>query len=513
MAGIRKVDTQIHRPRTPPAAEQAPQTSSTTKAAETVTARPVTATSKAAEIRDTTTTAPLRQTAEAHGAAEAVVGEQASTNALDKQSAVHASHAGRAVAKNELTPEYKLAKQLGGELATSVWHDKAPPELQAMASAIGPQVSSLATQTAATVLADPTAMANISSMVAKVGKDGFTAAVTSSTKGVADHFLKTAGVSAKNPEAIKAALSGMEALAPQLGGTVGPKIAATAKALGPKLLGDGAEVAAKAAGGAAKTAATGAKALPIIGNVVAVGSTLLAGANLISQIAKSPRDMEKILKEGVNTLTQGIGIAFPWVALGGTLTDAAWSAKVSVSDNKKAAAGELVTENANVAASLPLLTDSAEVLRAALQGAGKTDAADKLGNLVATTKTMANLDLHNPGDRVRMLRTDEQQALVSLAHESRGELEALSTSEAAGTRKEALVRLAGGFGALADTTLATMRLDKREAAPGFADDDGGKAAKDLKTKRNELAGSLVKQLGELGLVEALRARGATPSAE
>ena len=228
-------------------------------------------------------------------------------------------------------------------------------------------------------------------------------------------------------------------------------------------------------------------------------STLLAGANLVGQLTKKPRDTEKILKEGVNTLTQAVGIAFPWVGLGGTLVDAAWGAKTSVTDQKKAAQGIPVTENANVAAALPLLGDSADVLRAALLGAGKTEAADKLATLSATTKTMANLDLNKPGDRLSLLRKSEQEALVALAHESKADLDRVA-SEEAGPRKQALTQLASGFGTLADTTLATMRYDKREGAPGFDD----KAKKDLETKRNELAGKLVRQLGDLGVTELIR---------
>ncbi|HEY1099526.1 MAG TPA: hypothetical protein VGF99_11390 [Myxococcota bacterium] len=521
MVGIRKLDAhKIQRPLVgeQPITQQTPTTTpatTSTPATAPTTSKPVT------PVKDTTTTAPLGQSADAsvnHSVAAAVVGEQASTNALDKQSAVHASHAGRAVAKNELTPEFKLAKQLGGEYAQKIWHDKAPPELQAMASAVGPQLSSLATQTATSVMSDPTAMANLGSVVGKLGKEGFTSALTSSTKEVGEHFLKSAGVQAKNPEAIKAALSGIETLAPKIGGSVGTKLAGTAKDLAPRLLGEGAEAATKAAASTAatgaKAASAGAKALPVIGNIVAVGSTMLAGANLISQLTKKPRDVEKILKEGVNTLTQGIGVAFPWVALGGTLTDAAWSAKIGVSDQKKAAAGITVTDNANVAASLPLLTDSAEILQSALRGAGKTDAADKVGNLVTTTKAMGRLDLGNPGDRMMLLRKDQQEALVSLAHESRTELDVAAHEEGIGPRKEALSRLANGFGALADTTLATMRLDKREGMPGFGgDDDAGKKARaDLETKRNELAGTLVKQLSDLGLAELARRTAASTSA-
>jgi hypothetical protein len=462
---------------------------------------------------DLKTTQNLGQTAE-KTVAEGPTGQAAAQNAVDKHAAIQASHAGRAVAKNELSPEFKLAKQLTGEIAGRIWSDKAPPELKAVADAIGPQVSSLAQQTAMSVMSDPNAMANISQLLAKAGKEGFTAALSSSTKEISEHFLKTAGVQAKNPEAIKAALSGIEQLAPKLGHSLGPKVAETASKLGPKLLGDSANVAAKTAGAAASTAgsaaattakvaATGSKALPVIGNIVSVGSTLLAGANLLSQLTKKPRDVEKILKEGVNTLTQGVGIAFPWVALGGTLMDAAWSAKTSVSDQKKMAQGIPVAENANVLASLPLLTDSAEILQSVLKGAGKGDAADKVGQLVTTTKTMAKLDLNNPGDRLSLMRRDQQEALVALAHETKAELEAASHDEGDGSRKDALKRLAHGFGALADTTLAGMRYDKQEARPGFDD----KAKADLLVKRNELAGSLVKQLGELGLVE-LQRRGA-----
>ena len=465
---------------------------------------------------DLKTTQQLGQTAE-KTVADGPTGQAAAQNAVDKHAAIQASHAGRAVAKNELSPEFKLAKQLTGEVAGRIWSDKAPPELKAVADAIGPQVSSLAQQTALSVMQDPNAMANVSQLLAKVGKDGFASALSSSTKEISEHFLKTAGVQAKNPEAIKAALSGIEQLAPKLGHTLGPKVAETASKLGPKLLGDAATTAGAAAGAAAKTAgaaastaattakvaATGSKALPIIGNIVSVGSTLLAGANLLSQLTKKPRDVEKILKEGVNTLTQGIGIAFPWVALGGTLTDAAWAAKTSVSDQKKMAQGIPVAENANVLASLPLLTDSAEILQSVLKGAGKGDAADKVGQLVTTTKTMAKLDLNTPGDRLSLMRKDQQEALVALAHETKAELESASGDEGDGSRKDSLKRLAHGFGALADTTLATMRYDKQEARPGFDD----KAKADLLVKRNELAGTLMKQLGELGLVE-LQRRGA-----
>jgi hypothetical protein len=462
---------------------------------------------------DLKTTQQLGQTAE-KTVADGATGQQASQNAVDKHAAIQASHAGRAVAKNELSPEFKLAKQLTGELAGRIWSDKAPPELKAVADAIGPQVSSLAQQTAMSVMQDPNAMANVSQLLAKVGKDGFASALSSSTKEISEHFLKTAGVQAKNPEAIKAALSGIEQLAPKLGHTLGPKVAETAGKLGPKLLGDAATTAGAAAGAAAKTAgaaaattakvaATGSKALPVIGNIVSVGSTLLAGANLLSQLTKKPRDVEKILKEGVNTLTQGIGIAFPWVALGGTLTDAAWAAKTSVSDQKKAAQGIPVAENANVLASLPLLTDSAEILQSVLKGAGKGDAADKVGQLVTTTKTMAKLDLNTPGDRLSLMRKDQQEALIALAHETKAELESASGDEGDGSRKDSLKRLAHGFGALADTTLATMRYDKQEARPGFDD----KAKADLLVKRNELAGTLAKQLGELGLVELQRRSG------
>jgi hypothetical protein len=162
-----------------------------------------------------------------------------------------------------------------------------------------------------------------------------------------------------------------------------------------------------------------------------------------------------------------------------------------------------VAENANVLASLPLLTDSAEILQSVLTGAGKGDAADKVGQLVTTTKTMAKLDLNTPGDRLSLMRKDQQEALVALAHETKAELESASGDEGDGSRKDSLKRLAHGFGALADTTLATMRYDKQEARPGFDD----KAKADLLVKRNELAGTLAKQLGELGLVELQRRSG------
>ena len=520
MAGIRKVDLPKIPPTTttkaggaPALATSTPPASSPATSAATAVAATTKARLDAEKHTDVRTQAQLGVTGD-KVVADKVSGEAASSNQLGKQAAIQASHDGRAVAKNELTPEFKLAGQLTREVAGQIWADKAPPELKAIHEAIGPQVSALATQTALSVMSDPNAMANLAQLSAKLGSDGFKAAVQTAGKDVAGHFLQTAGVQAKNPEAIQAALSGIEQLAPKLGGSVGPKLAETAGKLGPRLLGEGASAASTTAKvattGAATAAKAGGQALPVIGNIISVGSTLLAGANLIGQIAKKPHDVEKILKEGVNTLTQGVGIAFPWVGLGGTLVDAAWGAKTSVTDQKKAAQGIPVTENANVAAALPLLGDSADVLRAALLGAGKTDAADKLATLSATTKTMANLDLNKPGDRLSLLRKSEQEALVALAHESKNGLEQVAAAEA-GPRKQALVELASGFGGLADVTLATMRYDKREGAPGFDD----KAKKDLETKRNELAGKLVRQLGDLGVTELLRraeAGGADPSA-
>lgn len=455
---------------------------------------------------DLKTTQQLGQTQE-KTVAEKVSGAAATENALGAQKAVLESHKGAAVAKNELTPEYKLAKQLVGDIAGKLWSDKAPPELKAIKEAIGPQVGALAQQTAMSVMSDPNAMANISQLMAKFGKDGFQAALSSSTKEIAGHFLNTAGVQAKNPEAIKAALQGIEQLAPKLGAGLGPKVAETAAKLGPRILGDaahaGASTAAAGAATAAKAGATAAKAggqaLPVIGNIISVGSTLLAGANFIGQLMKKPRDFEKIMKEGINTVLQGVGIAFPWVALGGTVMDAAWGAKVSVSDQKKAAAGIPVTENANVAAALPLLSDSAQMLQAVLHGAGKTDAADKVGQLMATTKTMADLDLNKPENRMSLLRKSEQEALIAMAHESRVELEAAAKEET-GSRKSQYLSLASNFGALADTVLASTRLDKREGMPGVDDQQ----KKDIQTKRNELAGKLMKQLGDLGLLELQR---------
>jgi hypothetical protein len=515
MAGIRKVDlpkvtttaatTTTTRPTGAP---QAP--TATSVAATSVAATSVAATAKARldaeKHTDARTQAPLGVTDDKL-VADRVHGEAASANQLGKQAAIAASHDGRAVAKNELTPEFKLARQLTREVAGQLWADKAPPELKAMHDAIGPQVSALATQTAMSVMSDPHAMANLAQLSTKLGTEGFKAAVQTAGKDVAGHFLQSAGVQAKNPEAIKAALSGIEQLAPKVGGSMGAKLAETAGRLGPRLLGEGAQAVgstaaattAKAATGAATTAKAGGQALPLVGNLISVGSTLLAGANLIGQLAKKPCDVEKILKEGVNTLTQGVGIAFPWVGLGGTLVDAAWGAKTSVSDQKKAAQGIPVTENANVAAALPLLSDSADVLRAAMAGAGKHDAADKLATLSATTKTMAQLDLNKPGDRLSLLRRDQQQALVALAHESKTGLEQVALDET-GPRKQALVQLASGFGSLADVTLATMRYDKREGSPGFDD----RSKKDLETKRNELAGQLARQLGNAGLAEMLR---------
>jgi hypothetical protein len=496
MAGIRKVDGSRVSPTTTPSSTTT--TSNTPTQAPAATSRPAPPPpQKALDARrhlDLRTQGPLGVTDEKR-VADPVRGDVAAARQLEKHAAIQASHQGQAVALNELSPEFKLAKDLARDLAGKVWVDHAPPELKAIQEAIGPQVSALATQTVTRLLQDPVAAANLASLPAAFAAGGFKSAAQSAGRDVAGHFLQAAGVQAKNPEAIKAALTGIEQLAPRVGGTLGPKLAQTAANLGPRLLGESVQAATATATATKSTA----HALPLVGNIVSVGSTLLAGANLIGQLAKTPRDVEKILKEGVNTLTQGLGVAFPWVALGGTLMDAAWSAKTSVSDQKKIAAGLPVTESANVAAALPLLSDSSDVLRAALVAAGKTETADKLAALSATTKTLAEREVREPGARLAALRKDQQEALTALSHEAHRDLSDVAASET-GPRKQALLELAQGFGGLADATLATLRMDKRAGSPLLDE----AARRDLQTKRNELAGKLVGQLGRAATAELLR---------
>jgi hypothetical protein len=445
--------------------------------------------SKPTAVADVRDDAPVGQTAD-KVVADALPAAQVGANAQATQQAIADSHRGVAVGKHELKASHRLAKQLVTDVVSTTWDKKATPELQAIKEAIGPHLSAMAKETGARLLSDPAAAANLSTVVAKLGKEGFQAALSSSSKDVAGHFLKAAGIEATNPAVIRAALNGIEAIAPSLGTTLGPKVAGTAAKLAPRLLGEAAGKGAVVAG-----KATG-QALPLVGNIISVGTTLVAGANLISQIGKKPRDGEKIAKEGINTLTQMVGIAFPWVALGGTLTDAAWSAKIGVTDGKRAVAGEDITASADVKASLPLLSDSAELLQAALQGAGHGDAAKHVGKLSSTVTTLASDEHQDPAKRLSMLRHDEQSAFLATANAAHSGLEELLKDEPPSPRRQALVQLAGSFGAFANVMMATMGFDKR-ADKGLTE----QGRKDLQTKRNDLASTLVQQLSELGVAE------------
>jgi hypothetical protein len=68
------------------------------------------------------------------------------------------------------------------------------------------------------------------------------------------------------------------------------------------------------------------KGLPLIGNALAVCSTVHATGKLTEALKTG--NVERICKESLNTLSQGIGIFFPPVALCGTLSDVTWDAKM-----------------------------------------------------------------------------------------------------------------------------------------------------------------------------------------
>ena len=515
-------------------------------------------------------TGPKSTTAAADG--RLVTGQAASKNWNQKREAVEQSHAGTRLASNELTPEYKLAKQLLGHLYPAL-DQSLPDEWRAATGSLKQQLGPLADKTALRCLQDPQTMKNLNAVLGQVGKQGFTDAIKAASRDIFGHFSTTVGVPTRNPDAIRAGLGQVEQLAGKMGGKHGDKILRLSKELGPKLLGESVEATIKdpnavadvakaagevagnaaqtaatvgevgkaamdAAGAAAQTVSAGAQvasntaqvaattaqaaastaqaagnvaaattgkavgqALPVVGNVISAASTAMAAGNFVQQLFKRPPDFEKILKEGVNTALQGVGIAFPWAGLGATLLNAAWGGKMRSTDKKKADQGLPVTESANILASLPLLTESSQYVSALLRGFGKGDIADKFDNVTATANAMDKLDLNTPDQRLMLMQRQQQEALASLLHDSKDELLRQADGQE-GEKREAGLRLANVLGNLAQLFLGTSRVDKRANMPGIDD----KAKADIDVKRREMAAEAIDLVGELGVVEALLRR-------
>ncbi len=447
--------------------------------------------------------------AESHSAE---VHKSGSDARLEKQKNIAASHHGTSVAKNELTPEYKAAKIVADELkqrGKAALHAKAEesPALGAML----PHLEALAGKTVEEVMKDPELLANASSLLSKLGTPGFREACKLTMRDLGKALTRASGVEATNPAAIKRALEltgKVSEKLPELAKATGnAKIIEAASRLAPQLGKSAATLGAKVgvqagAAGAATVGATAGKALPVIGNIISVGTTLMAGATFIGQLFKKPHDMKKIANEGAYFLTQAVGIAFPWVALGGSLAKIGTDQAIRSSDEKKAARGEVVTEQAtlkDVTSFLPFLAQNAELMEAALRGAGKGDAADKVARLRTSADQLSKLDDISP-EQLGKLRDDQQAALTSVFETITGRLGEIKDEEKSKdptSLNTAVAMLLGkGFQLASQALRKHGVLEKNMRMPGAE-----LKPADVDTKRAQLAGELVSSLGPVAAAE------------
>ena len=360
---------------------------------------------------------------------------------------------------------------------------------------------------------DPQLLANASSLLSKLGTPGFREALKLSVKDLGTAFTRATGTEAMNPAAVKAALDASLKLSEKLpalaAATGNAKLIEAATRLAPQIGKTAATVGAKVgvqagAAGAVAVGATAGKALPVVGNIISVGTTLMAGATFVGQLFKKPHDMKKIANEGAHFLTQAVGIAFPWVALGGSLAKIGTDAAIRSSDQKKAARGEVVTEQASmkdITAALPFLAQNAELMEAALRGAGKGDAADKVARLRTSADQLSKLESVSP-EQLGKLREDQQTALTSVFETVSGRLGELKDEERqkdpTSVNGAVAMLLGKGFQVASQVLRKNGVLEKNLRMPG-----GELKPTDVDTKRSQNAGELVSSLGPVTTAQTI----------
>ncbi len=375
--------------------------------------------------------------------------------------------AGRKVSKKEFSPEFKTAQAVTDsleEMANQYLADNAPG-MKAAADAVGPQVKDMVSSTVAELGKNPEAMKRLTNVLGAVGREGFVDAVKTAAPDIGKAFTQASGLAAVNepvvsvlvdnlpklaqkfaPEAAESVAKMCTTAALKLGVKEGAEAVAKtalkegAEAVAKTALKEGAEAVAKVAvkegaeaavkTGAKAAAKTGGKAIPVVGNLLSVGSACLAGVGLVKQLFTSPRDGEQIAKAGLNTLLQSVGVIFPWAGLAGDLVDMGWSAKIAVTGGGQPPA----PPPKEVAA---LAADPARLLAAALEGAGQAGAANTFRSLADVTEKAAD---------AKTLGNSEMMAMSQLAQFSNQELTKAAASEQDGATKDALNTLAHGFG-------------------------------------------------------------------
>jgi|GEM_PF-1152402 len=401
---------------------------------------------------------------------------------------------GAAVSKKQFTPQAMVARELTEALS------KNHPNAAAATKAMSTPVSNLVQKTMMEMAKNPEAAKDLAGVVSQIStKEG--AGVFA--KQVGEAFAKGTGIPPTNPQALSTILNGLNGAAAKFGGDKAPQIAKTLSNVGAKFgvevgekaaakaaskmggkvatkvaenaathVGEkvaekvasktaekvGEKVAGKTAEKAATKAAAGAgKAVPGVGNCIAAASTCMGLVKLFKACTTKPRSGEKIAKEGLNTLMQGVGIAFPWVALGGDVLDLGWEAKMAMSQvskaNPEAAKNpELQQQVADMASqqrglsaqdAAGVLTGPAQLLQATLSGAGNKKAADAVGNLAGGANAIAN-----NGGNLKDLQGDQLDAFMQSWNAASSTLGKEAAVEENPTRKQQMEHLSHGFGQL-----------------------------------------------------------------
>ncbi|MCP4503650.1 MAG: hypothetical protein GY822_27280 [Deltaproteobacteria bacterium] len=399
---------------------------------------------------------------------------------------------GQRVGKNQFTPQGMAAKELSSALS------KSHPNASAAMKAMNQPVNNLMQKTVAEMVKNPAAAKDLAGIIGQIStKEG----AGTFAKQVGEAFAKSTGVPPTNPAAIKSALNGLHTAAMKVGGSHAPEMAATLSKVGAKfgvevggkaastVAGKAAgkaagEVATKVAGkaaagaaektlekGAVKVAAAGGKTVPGVGNCIAAASTCMGVVKLFKAITTKPRSGEKIAKEGLNTLMQGVGIAFPWVALGGDVMDLGWEAKMAMSQVSKSnpdaakspelqqQVADFASQNRGLTASdaASTLTGPAQLLQATLSGAGYGKAADSMGALAGGANAIAK-----NGGELSTLQPKEVDAFMQTWNAASGAIGKEATVETDPSRKQQLEHLSHGFGQLFQAAYKHKKMNGAE---------------------------------------------------
>jgi hypothetical protein len=302
-----------------------------------------------------------------------------------------------------------------------------------------------------------------------VAKEGAEAAVkagaTAAAKSVAKEGAEAAVKAGATAAAKSVAKEGAEA-AVKAGATAAAKSVAK----------EGAEATAKA--GAKKLATSSGKAVPGLGNIIAIGSACLAGVKFVKSLFQTPKDGEQIAKEGLNTLLQTVGIAFPWVALGGDLVDMGWSAKKAVTDNQQ---GKTAQQGINRTDAAGLVATPARLLSSTLEGAGQKGTARAFSDLATATETASN---------TRGLEKAQLNALSQFSNMASSEVKKAAAEEENPATRDALHTVAHGFGELFKVLYQHQKL-KGQDGP----------------KRADVKGQLIRITGDVALASAALSSG------